>query len=239
LRLLHSDKDVRAGYRVALRIAGANAGGMGLAIKGVAKISAGAAAPREQTEGARRVVGGCRPALPPEPGAKKRPAKKRSARFEEKKRARWEAHKAIKFGMVEAAAAEPDREVVAMETQSMRIVGEMPAPLVASFMGSASNGAMQVEASAGARPATSTLNSEAAVFVSAAGADATSEWPTIAAAAAANAAKRRAPTSPVHSQGVLGRPAKVAASSLQPQSGGKGGGSLRELFPLWRKAGHT
>ena len=219
-----TDKDVRAGYRIAQRIAGAKAEDWGIAIKGAAKLSEGAAARPPERAGATH----------------DRPAKKRSARFEEKKRARWEAHKAIKFGAVEAAAAEPDREDVAMETQPMLIVGEMPAPLVASLLGSATIGAMQVKASAGARPATSTLNGDAAVFVFSAGVDATSSWPSMAAATdAINAAKRRAPRSPTHSQGVLRHPAKVAASSHQPQSEGKGGGSSRELFPPWRKAGHT
>jgi len=235
MRLLASDKDVRAGYRIAQRIAGAIAGGKGLDIEGVAKFSVGAAAPPEQTDGARRVVGGGGPApLPDRADAKMRPAKMRaaglppelagaktrrsakmlSAKQREKRRARWEAHVAIKFGAVEVAAAELVREDVAMATQPMVIVGAMPAPLVASLMGSASNGAMQVEASAGARPATSTLNGDAAVFVFTAGVDATSSWPSMATAAAISVAKRRAQKATARSQGVLGHPAQLAASSL-------------------------
>jgi len=72
---------------------------------------------------------------------------------------------------------------------------------------------MHVEASAGARPATSTLNGDAAVFVFTAGVDATSSWPSMATAAAISVAKRRAQKATARSQGVLGHPANAAACS--------------------------
>ena len=42
LRIIASDKAVQRGFRIALRIAGANAGGLGLDINGMAKLNEGA-----------------------------------------------------------------------------------------------------------------------------------------------------------------------------------------------------
>ena len=133
LRIIASDKVVQRGFRIALRIAGANAGGLGLDINGMAKLNEGDAL-RKQTDGARRDVAGRRPALPlPLAGAS--PAgpvkKKRSPKAVEKKRLRWEAHVAKAFAG-KAAAAEPLGEDVAMETHTTTAVDAMSAPMAPS-----------------------------------------------------------------------------------------------------------